>query len=191
MSEAKGSYFVTICTHNRENLFGKIENKKMILNNMGKIINLWWNKIPDRFDNVKLDINQVMPNHFHAIIRIVGAGSPCPHLSKTRLQPSGSPRPPILGQIIAYFKYESTKQINNVRVGFSRNHVRVGFSDPLTPTGANPPTGAKTAPLQYDIRKIWQRNFYEHIIRNEQEYFKIKNYVANNPKIWDRDRYGI
>lgn len=144
-----GYYYITICTQNRKCLFGNIIDNKMVLNNIGigKMIKNNWEFLPKYFP-VGLDEYQIMPNHIHSIINIVGAG-----LSR-----------PTLGQIIAYFKYQTTKQIN-----------------------ARYQTGAKTAPLQ-EFNKIWQRNYYEHVVRNESELLKIREYVKLNPQIWERDR---
>ncbi len=164
-----GLYFVTICTHNRENLFGEIKNGKMVLNGVGKIVGYWWNTIPEKFPGIELDIHQIMPNHFHGIV-IVGARS---------LRPIQ--KPPTLGQMIAYFKYESTKQINN--------YVGVGFSDPSIINSSDP---IKKWQVNHGIfAKIFQRNFYEHIIRNEKEYFAIKCYIKDNPKNWEHDVENI
>jgi len=69
-----GWYFVTICTQNRECLFGNIVNNKIIINDIGNIIEKIWKKIPKRFNLVELDTFQIMPNHLHGIIVIVGAG---------------------------------------------------------------------------------------------------------------------
>ena len=68
-----GLYFITIVTKNREHLFGKIENGKMILNDAGKMVEKQWLKLPERFKNIKLHEYTVMPNHFHTILEIVGA----------------------------------------------------------------------------------------------------------------------
>src|SRR5664279_4794179 len=68
-----GFYFVTICCQNRDCLFGKIENGKMILNDAGMMVEREWLKIPDRFQNSRLHEYILMPNHFHAILEIVGA----------------------------------------------------------------------------------------------------------------------
>jgi len=66
-----GSYFITICTNNREEVLGRIpEPGKMILNNVGIMINKWWNKIEENFKNTKLDKYIIMPNHIHGIIEI-------------------------------------------------------------------------------------------------------------------------
>ncbi len=66
----EGEYFVTICTNQRKHHLGRIENEKMILSDIGKIIDRIWNEIPDKFGNVKLDVYQIMPDHFHAILII-------------------------------------------------------------------------------------------------------------------------
>jgi len=68
-----GWYFVTICTQNREMLFGDVVDGKMVFNLFGKIIDYHWQKLPQHFKNIKLDEYQIMPNHFHGIIEIVGA----------------------------------------------------------------------------------------------------------------------
>ncbi len=149
-----GYYHITICTYNRLCLFGNIFNGKMVLNDVGKIINNVWLTISKHFNNVKLDAFQIMPDHFHGIVIIVGAGSSRPN------HPYVSH--PILGQIVGYFKYQSTKQINDL--------LR---SENPTPT----------------IKKIFQRNYYEHIIRNEIELLKIRQYIKTNPLFWNNDKY--
>ena len=64
----EGDYFVTICIDNRKPQFGKIKNGVMILSDLGKIVEQIWNDITDKFENVKLDVYQIMPDHFHGII---------------------------------------------------------------------------------------------------------------------------
>lgn len=66
----EGWYFLTICTHNKQHLFGEIENYKMILNDVGKIVNTCWLEIPEHFPNVTLHEFVIMPNHIHGIIEI-------------------------------------------------------------------------------------------------------------------------
>ena len=65
----EGEYFVTICTKNKKKFFGKIRDDKMILSEIGKIVEKIWKKIPGKFENIILDAHQVMPDHFHGIIR--------------------------------------------------------------------------------------------------------------------------
>ena len=160
-----GYYFVTICTQDRKNIFGEITNNEIELNKFGKIVDEKINELK-KYKNVDIDIYCVMPNHIHFIIRIVGAGSSRPI--------NGSENPtPTVGQIVAYFKYQSTKQINDVI-----NRAHCGRENPA-------PTG------EYTIKKIFQRNYYEHIIRNEKSLNKIRGYITLNPTMWDRDRNNI
>jgi putative transposase len=69
----QGAYFITICTHNRECLFGKIVNGAMVLNDAGKMVEKWWYELNTKFPNIEPDAHITMPNHFHGIIIIVGA----------------------------------------------------------------------------------------------------------------------
>ena len=63
-----GQYFITICTHSHQPLFGEVVKEEMVINQIGNIVNHQWLKIPDRFKGVQLDAFVVMPNHFHGII---------------------------------------------------------------------------------------------------------------------------
>lgn len=158
-----GYYYVTICTKNRSYIFGNVFNGKMVLNDIGKIVNDIWLTISKHFNNVKLDQFQIMPNHIHGIIVIVGRENRAPTLKHDTSKYTTLKYTPTLGQIIAYFKYESTKRINNIVGKRINNIVGVGFSYPNK------------------IKKIFQRNYYEHIIRNEIELLKIRQYIKNNP----------
>ena len=142
-----GAYFLTICTHGRENVFGDVIDKKMALNETGKIVEKCWLAIKERFPAVELDEFSIMPNHMHGIICIVGARSPRPKLGAET-----APLRQTLGRIIAYFKYQSTKNVNSMR-------NMIGFH-------------------------VWQRNYWEHIIRDERDLDGIRQYIADNPLQW-------
>jgi putative transposase len=156
-----GAYFVTSCVQERANLFGEIIDGAMRENEFGKIVAEWWMNIARHFPNVELDEYVVMPNHFHGIVvlpdGVVGAGSPRPEGDSVK--GAGEPRHyngiATLGQIMGYFKYQSTKQINSIR------------NTPGVP--------------------VWQRNYFEHVIRNEEDLTEIRAYVIDNPTKWDLD----
>lgn len=157
-----GLYFVTICTENREYLLGDIVDGKMVLNECGNMIEKWWNGIPEHFDMVELDTFQIMPNHIHMIIHIVGAGLVPARGDRatTRVAPTAV----TLGDIIGAFKSLTTHEyILNVK-----NNCWKPFD-----------------------KRLWQRNYYERIIRNEEEYVKIKEYIKLNPMMWERDRNNL
>ena len=157
-----GLYFVTICTENRECLFGDIIDGKMVLNNAGNMIEKMWNKIPERFNVVKLDESQIMPNHVHGIIIIksnnVGVSFMKPEIKITITKSNHHMglinQTPTLGLIIRYFKSKCTYEIH-----------KNGFNNDL-----------------------WQRNYYKHVIRREFDLNKIREYINTNPQMWERDR---
>ena len=151
-----GGYFITICTYNREYLFGQVVNYQMMLNKTGETVKQWWLKLEDKFINVKLDNYVVMPNHIHGIIVViekdkVGAIHELPLQSGMILR-----RQMLIPKTVGYFKMNAAKYINQLRDA----------------------TG----------HPLWQRNYYEHVIRNENELNRITEYIQNNPLKWDLDR---
>lgn len=181
----QGDYFITICTQNREHFFGKIENNEMVLNKAGEMVNNWWLKTFEKFPEASIDEYIIMPNHFHAIVQIkelapVGADPRvCPNsyprvcpdfqtdliietYNKTEQTPSLTPMggSVLLGTIVQWFKTMTTNDyIKNVKQN-------------------NWPAFDK---------KLWQRNYFEHIIRNERSYRFISDYIKNNTGSWEND----
>jgi putative transposase len=153
-----GGYFITICTHKHLNKFGKIIKNKIILNEIGETVYNFWFELPNHFLEVELDEFVVMPNHIHRIIFIndkCRGEVPSP---KTR---KGGETPPLhtLGQIVAFYKYQTTKLINKIR-------NKLGLS-------------------------LWQRNYYDRIIRNDDELNRIREYIVNNPLKWAFDHENL
>lgn len=157
----EGLYFVTVCTKDKVYLFGSVANEKMILNEIGYETEKCWLAISQHFPHVKLHEYLIMPNHIHGIIEITEIVGANNH-SPEKEGRFKSPSKTI-GSIIRGFKIGVIKQIKNI----SRAN---GYS-----------------PLQDG--SIWQRNYYEHIIRNDESYGKITEYIYENPKSWDRDDY--
>jgi putative transposase len=150
----EGAYYISICAQDRKCLFGEIRNGKIILSECGRIVENWWNTIPERYEGVVLDEYVIMPNHMHAIIVINGDtdnGVGAIHELPLRIKRRGM----ILPKIIGYFKMNTAKQINQM-------------------TNA---TG----------RTVWQRNYLEHVIRNEKSLYIIREYIRNNPLYWAAD----
>lgn len=98
-----GAYFVTICTHNRECTLGEITVEEVVLTPSGKIANDSWSKLPERFPYIQFDEFIVMPNHIHGILFILNDDSRGEVTSPNKVK---------LGQIVAFYKYQSTKEIN-------------------------------------------------------------------------------
>lgn len=176
-----GSYFITICTHQRQCLFGEIIDGQMTLNKLGQIATDCWQVIPDHFPHTHLDTFVVMPNHLHGILVMIddrsylnthplrsnsgkGIALQCPYDNprSPNDKPSLNKRefekmiPGSLPTIVRSYKSATTKYINLLR------------NTPGTP--------------------IWQRNYYEHIIRDEPALQNIRQYIQNNPSAWQKDK---
>ena len=176
-----GAYFVTICAHERQHLFGEVVDGQMRLSSAGRVVDWYWRRLPQHFPHVRLGAHMVMPNHAHVILWIVDAvgATHSPTISgqtvnvvptdgpdqtqrvfgnaSSPLRPNG-PAPGSVGAIIGNFKSVTTRRINKM------NHTP---GDP-----------------------VWQRNFYERIVRNERALHAIRQYIADNPARWHLDRYN-
>lgn len=168
-------YFVTICTQNREYCFGRIVDEEMILSESGKIAQQFWREIPKHFPFVQLDEYVVLPNHVHGIIIID--------------------------------KMDSLVVVETPESGVSTRESQTTTDSPKTTNSRTDAASQKWKPAslgailnQYKrivsihARKIqsnfaWQSRFHDHIIRNNNRYQQIKNYIVNNPKNWDSDKF--
>jgi REP element-mobilizing transposase RayT len=188
-----GAYFVTVCSHGRECLFGEVVDGVVELNASGQMLEYWLDELPRKFQWVTTDASVVMPNHIHTIIIItdesidkhaqgdeitpVDVGAPlrgCPGLdAPSGLDANGCPgrphrvegRPhrvaPTLGAVVGWWKTMTTN----------------AYIHGVNGKGWPPFCG-----------RLWQRNYYERVIRNETELAAIREYIASNPGSWDQDR---
>ena len=193
-----GSYFITLVTQDRIHLFGKIEDGKMILNSVGKIVEEEWIKTIQLRTNIALGEFVIMPDHIHMIITITA------QLEKKEDKEwiHSNPKSPshTIGAIIRGFKGASTKKINI----FLNSTGELPFAPtselPFAPTIESPfaPTESQFAPknsqftrTEFYKNKIFQRNYYEHIIRNQNDYNRIEQYILDNPKNWKKKKLNL
>jgi len=166
-----GAYFITICTNNRECLFGEIIDGEMKLNDAGRMIERWYFELANKFLDIQCDEFVIMPNHFHCIIIIVetdinvGADlSVCPIDKRQSHRIAPTPTSSSIPRVVQWFKTMTTNEyIRNVK---QNNWIPF-------------------------IRRLWQRNYYEHIIRNDKSLDKIRQYIINNPLKWEMDFENI
>ena len=151
----KGAYFVTICTQNRECLFGKIKNGQVGLSPIGKITRDCWLEVPKHFNNAQLENFVVRPNHLHGIV--------------------------VLEKRVEYIEPIADKET----VPYKYQHV--------TPKSIGSIIRSFKATVTQTCREnsldglIWQRNYYEHVIRSEEKLNKIRAYIRANPELWETD----
>jgi REP element-mobilizing transposase RayT len=198
-----GLYFITICCQDRINRFGQVINGEMILNKFGLIAYNEWIKLADRFSNFELDVFQIMPNHIHGIISLLPVGS------GLALDPENSieENPAASGLAPDVFIIDGQpRNIDGQPRGLPQRLpqpepqelpqplVQQGKSSISDIVGAYKSIVANGCLKIYKSRdevmgKFWQRNYYEHIIRNEFAYYNISEYIINNPIKWEEDKY--
>ncbi len=143
-----GWYFITVCTWQKKNYFGEIQNGKMKLSQMGKIVDNIWYTLPKHYPCL-LDYYITMPNHIHGIIIINNTiGNACMRSLRIKMP---------LSKMIHGFKSATTREIHKKNLGYFR----------------------------------WQKSFYDHIIRDDFDLTRIREYIQNNPKNWEKDEENI
>ena len=181
-----GAYFVTICTQSYIYLFGRIVAEKMVLNDAGRMAQGVWDELPVHYPGIETDAFIIMPNHIHGIVVIqpsaVGAGPrACPG-GEARSSDAGPSSPaaesPHLGQPqgVAPTKTMSLPDV----VHRFKTLTTSRYTDAVRHNGWKPFPG-----------RLWQRNYWEHVVRSEQELHRVREYIVNNPAKWESDRlYG-
>ena len=209
-----GLYFITICVQNRENLFGNITNEIMNRNDAGKMIEKQWIELSKRFKNIILNEFIIMPNHFHAILEIRETpikGQP-QGIAPTETVRATFMVDPIKGQpqeisptetVRATFMVDPIKgqpqeisPTETVRATFmvdpTKGQSEKGLGEIIgafkSITTNEYIKGVKSNNWQRFNGKLWQRNYWEHIIRNEKSYQNISEYIVNNPLKWNDDK---
>ena len=136
----EGSYFVTICTHNRASLFAMESSGASIILPQNRIIHKWIQETQRKFPNIIIDKYIIMPDHLHLIVTIKER-----HIGRSLLD------------VIRFFKTMTTNA-----------YIR----------------GVKTGILSPFDGKLWQKSYYDHVIRNQKDYDETWKYIENNPTKW-------
>ena len=176
---------MTICTEGRECLFGEILDTAMVMNDAGRMVVESWLKLPDKFPGVELDEFVCMPNHFHGILMInangiadiVGALLAAPMFpAAAPMFPAVAPLfPAVAAPLIKSYKSKSGAASSAPTLG---QMMRVFKS--ISAIGVNRVLNRQGQPL-------WQRNYYERIIRNDVELSAVREYIQFNPANWAED----
>jgi putative transposase len=157
-----GAYFVTICAYQGEEIFGNIAEERIQLSRLGEIIQREWLHSLEIRKEIQLFADEfvVMPNHVHGIVWIVGADGVRPDFGIRQINEEGTRRVPL--------------RMNSHSLGSFIS----GFKAAVT----------SQVRKEMAITNIWHRNYYEHIIRNENELRKIWDYIDTNPAHWKEER---
>ncbi len=190
----EGLYFLTLCVQDRVHLFGRVREGKMILNPFGEIAYDEWANTPSIRDNISLGAFIIMPNHMHGIIQIKFQKK-----EKSENERQFKSQSQSIGAIIRGFKGAATKRIKELIINSSGSTGVLQYA-PTAPTASDPENRkdqeATTEKIPSEIIKnldlsksLWQRSYYDHIIRNQQGYENIHHYIINNPEKWEEDKF--
>ena len=153
-----GLYFITICTHERTQLFGEIVNGESVLSAPGRMVDSWWRRLSEKFPGVLIQEFVIMPNHMHALLALTNfpdAGKP-----GNATAPLQKVQPPALGRVLQWYKTVTTR-------AYFRGVHSAGW----------PPVH----------QTLWQRNYYEHVVRTPRATSRITTYILENPGRWQAD----
>jgi REP element-mobilizing transposase RayT len=159
-----GAYFITVCAFERRMLFGQISNDLVILNESGKIVENEWLKSAEIRPNIQPGDFVVMPNHFHVIVFLIDSA---------------------VDILQGDFRKASVEKALDRTERFGRPVA--GSVPTLVRAFKSASTRSINQTMQTPGRKIWQRNYHEHVIRDETDWRRIAEYVADNPRRWAED----
>ncbi|MDQ3565938.1 MAG: transposase [Pseudomonadota bacterium] len=197
-----GLYFVTIVVQDRACLFGEVVDDHMRLNDAGRMVAAEWDALCFRFINIDLDAFVVMPNHIHGVIVITGTigpdGSTVP-LVGTQSTTGAHTTAATVGAALVGAQSTTGDIVRAPLVGAPPTGAQTGATTRVAPTlGKIVGTlkslttvaytrGVKTQGWSPFRERLWQRNYFEHIVRNEESLHRIRQYIADNPAHWTDD----
>ena len=193
---SKGMYYITLCVNARLCLFGDVVNEEMQLNDAGKMVDQIWREIPDHYPGTDIDEHTVMPNHLHGIIILNDTLVGAPPCGRPEMNAEIGNQEQIQAQGPAHQEQGQAQ---------GPAHQEQGQAQGPAPTGTRLKLGDVVGKFEsYTMhlyiqgvrnkgwkpfhKKLWQRNYYDHIIRNEKELNRIRDYIINNPLKWEFDR---
>jgi putative transposase len=200
-----GAYFITICTAHRKHFFGEIKDHKMQLSGIGILADIFWHEIKHHAKNVELGAFTVMPNHIHGILILdnpqecdlnvryegvdyVGGNVETRHALSLQSPPSSQPSPSSQSsssspqQLLSPTLLPSQQRFQNQGQN-TVSSIIGSYKSAIT-------KHANRLELTYqDTAFGWQPKFHDHIIRNDEEYLRINDYIENNPQNWEKDKF--
>ncbi|MGN6298501.1 MAG: transposase [Ginsengibacter sp.] len=189
-----GSYFITICTKDRECFFGEIVNGEMNLSKTGVIADLMWYEIKNHAKGVELDEFIVMPNHVHGIITLNGEDERPPTILNANGDSNVETRHALS---LPQQNDNPPSNENNMNDRETRHALSLPAQQRFQNQGKNTISsivgGYKAAVTKHANRLkfdfAWQPRFHDHIIRDEQSFQTISNYIINNAQNWSEDKF--
>jgi len=185
----EGLYFVTICTYCKLLSFGAIANQEMELSEIGKLAHQFWYEIPKHFSFAKLHAFVVMPNHVHGIIEISNNVETL-HATSVPNEIDATSLPNEMDATSVPNEMHSTS-VQHATSLPDKNKAAISPKRGSLASIIRSYKAAVTKDARFiDPDFMWQSRFHDHIIRDDQEYHRIVNYINDNPQKWEEDKYN-
>ncbi len=182
----EGLYYITMCVQDRLHLFGEVKSGQMILNAAGRMVAYWLAELAHKFENINCRECIVMPNHCHFIVENRGETMSPPKPDDSTVGAALCGRPPN-----PFPPNPDPNLLVNENPGILGEHTHSALCNVTcwfkTMTTNEYIRNVKSAGWPRFFQKLWQRNYYEHIIRDQKEYERIAAYMACNPENWERN----
>jgi putative transposase len=189
-----GAYYITICAHDRSHVLGRIADAMVQLSDLGDIVDECWHAIPTHFPHAAIDAFVIMPNHVHGVITIGDPGDASARgvtVGARDLAPTDDAAP------VAHTPPMPATDYDAIMVASTADDARGPHRPRIIPGSLGAIVQGFKAGVTRQARKrdiavpstIWQRNYYEHIVRDAADHDRIGQYIAENPANWERDRF--
>ncbi len=194
-----GAYFVTLCAHGGRCLFGEVEGGEVKLSAAGRAMRAAWEELPNHYPHVRLDAFVVMPNHVHGIVCLLPDGAPPADPAAPDPAWAGTrPAPTWVGAARSQ-NGSSLAGVGAPLVGAQPRHAGATGTKPTRTLGEIVGAFKSRSTLAYIRgvrqagwprfhRRVWQRNYWERVIRDEHELDLARRYIIENPLRWHLDR---
>ena len=161
-----GMYHVTLCTQNRHPLFGEVSNGGMKCSPFGSMVWETWKSLPARYDGISIDAAIVMPDHFHGIIVVhdLRENSRLPFVGAVHEPPLSAPQRP----------HPQPRRIMTIPLIIG--YLKMNSGKRINEMRGMPGT------------HVWQRGYFDRIVRIDREYEATVEYILSNPTRWGLDK---
>ena len=193
-----GCYAITLCIQDRECLLGKIESQLMILNDAGEMVVKWYAELNNKFPEIKCHEMVVMPNHFHCILQIDGNDTDIPPDNRAywrldKYESDAHAGAPLRGRPIPNPQtIDNPYPDNQSHYGPDNKKYHATISDIVdwfkTMTTNEYIRGVKNLGWKCFDGKLWQRNYWDNIVRSDESLDRFADYILHNPERWEEDQ---
>ena len=205
-----GAHFITICTKNREHLFGEISNGIMHLSHLGVLADILWHERPHHFNNVELGAFVVMPNHIHGILILTKNNNDDDDDNDNdngydenddddnddndnghdeNDDDDVETRHALSLQTSANDKTRVNDKTDPMKNSIVQQRFQNQGKNTISAIIASYKSAVTKHSNRLGLENGWQSRFHDHIIRNIAEYRRIHHYIENNPLQWKKDRF--